>query len=175
MRHTVLTLLLLAGNAGHSQETTFPALAGETADGRNVSLPPAKAKGWTLVGIAYGKQAQPLLESWYEPAYLRFVAKHGLFAGTYEAEVYFVPLFVGVNKAAYEPSLKKFRKSASPDIVKHVVFSKADVEPFRTALGMTDKDVPYFFVIDDKGRVVHRTKGGFTDDKLDAIEEVLMR
>ncbi|MBK7483042.1 MAG: hypothetical protein IPI72_09915 [Flavobacteriales bacterium] len=42
----------------------------------------------------------------------------------YEAEVYFVPLFVGVNKAAYEPSMKKFRKSAEPAIVDRMVSSQ---------------------------------------------------
>ena len=67
--------------------------------------------------MAYGQKAQPLLEDWYEPAYLRFVAKHGLFAGLYDVRVFFVPLFVGANKAAYEPSLAKFRRSASPEVV----------------------------------------------------------
>jgi len=88
--------------------------------------------------------------------------------------VYFVPLFAGVNKAAYEPSLKKFRKSASPDIVEHVVFSKVDLDPLKETLGMSEKDIPYFFLIDASGKVVYRTQGAFTDAKLEAIEDLLM-
>ena len=95
----------------------FPTIQGETANGTSVTIPRTGDGPWTVVGLAYSQKATPLLEAWYEPAYLRFVAKHGLFASAYEAEVYFVPLFVGVNKAAYEPSMKKFRKSAEPAIV----------------------------------------------------------
>ncbi len=125
--------------------------------------------------MAYSQKAQPMLEDWFEPAYLRFVRGHGLFAGQYDAAVYFVPLFVGVNKGAYEPSIKKFRKTATPEIVDLVLFSKAEADPLKTALGMTDKDIPYFFVLDRHRRIVHRTQGAFTEDKLEAIEDILLR
>lgn len=154
-------------------QSTFPSLSGETAAGASITLP-TKGKPWTVIGLAYSQKASPLLEEWYEPAYLRFIAKHGLMAGSYEADVFFVPLFVGVNKAAYEGSLNKFRKSADPEIVDHVLFSKADIEPFKEALGLNDKDIPYFFVLDGEGRIVHREQGAFTDEKLENIEEVLL-
>ncbi len=56
----------------------------------------------------------------------------------------------------------------------HVLFSKAEIEPLRTALGITEKDIPYFFVLDAQGRIVHREQGAYTDEKLETIEEVLM-
>jgi len=154
-------------------QNTFPTLTGETASGKTITLP-VKGKPWTVIGLAYSQKAGPILEEWYEPAYLRFIAKHGLMAGSYEADVYFVPLFVGLNKTAYESSLNKFRKSADPEIVDHVLFSKTDVEPLKEALGLTEKDIPYFFVLDAGGRIVHREKGAFTDEKLETIEEVLL-
>ncbi|MCB0769458.1 MAG: hypothetical protein KDC00_03535 [Flavobacteriales bacterium] len=156
-------------------QTPFPALSGETAEGTSVELPNTNANGWTVVGIAYGKQASPVLEEWYEPVYLRFVAKHGLMAGAYDAEVYFVPLFVGLNKSAYEPSMKKFRKSADPEIVDHVVFSKDEAETLIDRLDMNDKSIPYIFVVDNDGRIVHRTQGAYSEEKLEAIEEVMLR
>lgn len=155
-------------------QEAFPELSGETVEGRPVTLPLKNAKARTIVGIAYGKAAGPLLEEWYGPAYLRFVAKHGLFAGAYDVDVFFVPLFVGANKAAYEPSMRKFRKSASPEVVDLVVFAKGELEPLQAALGLKNKDVPYFFVLDAQGNIIHRTEGAFTDAKLDIIEEVLM-
>lgn len=154
-------------------QNTFPTLSGETAAGAGITLP-TKGKPWTVIGLAYSQKASPLLEEWYEPAYLRFIAKHGLLAGSYDADVFFVPLFVGVNKAAYEGSLNKFRKSADPEIVDHVLFSKADIEPLKDALGLNDKDIPYFFVLDAEGRIVHREQGAFTEEKLESIEEVLL-
>ncbi len=164
----------LAFVATVSAQQSFPSLEGETAEGTAVSLPLKDPKGYTLIGIAYSQKAQPLLEEWYEPAYLRFVAKHGLFAGAYEVDAFFVPLFVGLNKAAYEPSMRKFRKTASPEIVDHVLFSKAELDPLKAALGMGEKDIPYFFVLDRQGRIIHRTQGAFTEEKLEAIEDVLL-
>ncbi|HMC96875.1 MAG TPA: hypothetical protein VKG92_04440 [Flavobacteriales bacterium] len=167
-----ISALVLAN--GISAQQAFPTLEGETAKGAAISLPLPNPKGYTLIGLAYSQKAQPLLEEWYEPAYLRFVAKHGLFAGAYEVDAFFVPLFVGLKKTAYEPSMRKFRESASPEIVDHVVFSKAELEPLKAALGMADKDIPYFFVLDRQGRIIHRTDGAFTDEKLEAIEDVLL-
>ncbi len=171
-------LLTLAGfgllGSFHAQYAQFPSLTGETAEGNTIVLPNSMGAKWTLVGIAYSQKASPVLEEWYEPAYLRFVAKHGLFAGEYDVDVYFVPLFVGVNKAAYEPSMKKFRKSASPEVVDLVLFSKQDLDPLKEVLDMTEKDTPYFYLIDASGKVAHRTKGAFTDEKLEAIEYILM-
>lgn len=173
MRRSFLLPLLMA-HAGFAQQL-FPPMTGETALGREITLPVKTTKAFTIIGLAYSQKAQPALEEWFEPAYLRFVAKHGLFAGAYDCEVYFVPLFTGLNKAAYEPSMRKFRKSAAPEIVQHVIFSKAQIEPLRAALDLRESDVPYFFILDSEGRVIHRAQGAYTDEKLEAMEEVLLR
>lgn len=172
MRSLFLTIVT-SFSVALTAQTTFPTLSGETASGKTITLP-RTGKPWTVIGLAYSQKASPLLEEWYEPAYLRFIAKHGLMAGSYDADVFFVPLFVGLNKTAYEPSMNKFRKSADPEIIDHVLFSKVDIEPLKAALDLTDKDVPYFFVLDAQGKIVHREKGVFTDEKLESIEEVLL-
>ena len=170
------TILLIATALGHALgQTRFPALTGETASGTIIAIPEPDGAPFTIVGMAYGQKAGPLLEDWYEPAYLRFVAKHGLFAGAYDARVYFVPLFVGANKAAYEPSMRKFRKSADPEILDHVLFSKDALEPLQQDLGLKDKDIPYFFILNARGEVIHRTQGAFSEDKLEAMEDVLLQ
>lgn len=48
-------------------------------------------------------------------------------------------------------------------------------ELLQAELDMTDKSLPYIFVLDEQGRIVHRTQGAFTEEKLEAIEEVLMQ
>ena len=62
MRTSFLALLFLSAFAAMAQGQ-FPTLAGETADGTSVTLPTAKAKKYTIVGMAYGQKAQPLLEA----------------------------------------------------------------------------------------------------------------
>lgn len=168
-----LALLLLALRV-HSQRT-FPELVGETADGRSVRIPGDVQAHYAVVGLAFSRKAQPLLEAWAEPAYRRFVAHHGLFAGTYDADVWFVPMFVGMNKNAYEPSLRRFRESADPDVADHVLFFKGEIDPFIGPLELNDKDAPYFFVLDAHGNVLHAEHGLFTVDKLDALEEVMLQ
>jgi hypothetical protein len=174
MRIPSFLLALLVIQFALAQER-FPALNGTTADGLSVPIPLPVPKNYTVVGMAYGRKSQPQLEEWYEPVYLRFVAKHGLFAGQYDVDVRFLPLFVGLDRAAYEPSMKKFRKSAAPEVVDLVVFVKADAEMLQQQLGMTDKDIPYIFILDKQGRIVHRTQGNFTDEKLEAMEEIFLR
>lgn len=169
MRSLFLTTLLFTATLLRAQQP-FPALTGERSDGSTVQLPAASKGRFLIVGMAYGQKAGPLLEDWYGPAYLRFVQKHGLFASEIDADVYFVPLFVGLNKAAYNGSLKRLREEADPDVAQRVVFVKEDADAVRDALGLNDKETPYIFVVDPQGLIIHREEGKFTEEKLDAIE-----
>lgn len=172
-RATLLTALVLASLLARSQQV-FPTLSGETLDGRVLSLPATGGQGYTLVILAYGKGAQKDLEDWYEPAYLRFIAKHGLMASAYTCDVWFVPVFVGVNKAAYEPTIKKLRKTAEPDMADHLLFFRGEFDTIQQQLRLSRNDQPYFFVLDGTGHIVQRTEGAYSDDKLDAIEEAML-
>ena len=173
-RILLLTVVLVAASTAWSQ-AVFPALQGENTDGEVVVLPDASATGYTIVALAYGKKAEPLLEDWYAPAYSRFVAKNGLFAASYDAALYLVPIFTGVNKAAYAGSMNRLRKEADPDIARRVVFFKGDAKELIDALGMTNKDIPYFFVLDNTGHVVARGSGTYSVDKLDALEAPMLQ
>ncbi len=153
----------------------FPTLEGETLRGERVMLPASGGAPHTLIALAYGQKAGPRLEDWFEPLYLRFVARHGLFAQSIHVDVHFVPLFVGANKAAYEPTLKKFRKSAAPELLDRILFVRTEMEHVQGPLGLKDKDVPYFFILDGSGTIIHRTQGEYSDAKLEAMEEILMQ
>jgi hypothetical protein len=165
------SILLLATNLTAKAQEPFPAITGERADGTSVELPKASSGRHAIICLAYGQKAGPALEDWYGPAYLRFVAEHGLFASDLDVDVYFVPLFVGLNKAGYGPTMKKLREQGDPDVEDRVVFLRGDADGLRDKLGLKDKETPYIFVVDPQGRIVHRTLGAFSDDKLDAIEE----
>ena len=171
----LLASAYLVCGAQLSAQTTFPSIQGETTDGSEVTLPQASPEGFTIIAIAYGKKAQPILETWYGPAYSRFVNKQGLFAGSYHSDLFLVPMFVGLNKSAYGTSMNKLRKSADPDIARRVVFFKGDAKAVIDALGMTDKNIPYFFVLDKDGHIVARVSGAFSVDKLDALEAPMLQ
>ena len=169
----LLTVLLLAPAILLAQ-TGFPSITGETTNGTEITLPVKSNESWTIVAIACGKKAQPMLEEWFAPAYNRFVVKSGLFAASYDAELYLVPIFTGLDKAAYGPSMNALRKNVDADIAERVLFFKGDADAVLEALDIKDKNIPYFFTVDPQGRVVHRESGSFDVDKLDALEEPML-
>lgn len=174
VRTSLFALGLMLAIATQAQQF-FPALAGETVDGRTVDLPRKGGDAFTIVAMAYGKKAEPLLEQWYAPAHARFVDKHGLFADTYEVELFLVPLFVGMNKSAYGGTMARLRKEVDPVVAQRVLFVKDDAKGVIDQLGMTDKNVPYFFVLDQEGRILGRISGAYSVDRLDALEAPLLQ
>ena len=174
MRRTLLLASVCSiAFAATSQQAVFPELKGETPTGKNINLPKDAKGKYTILCLAFDRSAGDRLAAWFEPAYLRFVSKHGLFAAEYDLNIWFVPMFTGMDKAAYGPVMKKVQKSEAPEVLDHILFFQGDIDVYVKDLAMTDKSKPYLFVLDASGSIVYRTEGDFTDDKLDAIEEVL--
>lgn len=149
------------------------AISGETTEGSTVHLPAASSGKHCLLAVAAGKKAEPLLQEWLAPAYQRFVAKQGLMAGDHEVDLWLVPVFTGLNKAAFGPSMKRLKEEADPDMARRVVFVKDDSAALLKELLITDGDVPHFLLFDPAGKLIHRQQGAFTVDKLDALEEAM--
>jgi hypothetical protein len=170
----IIPLLIISVLFATASAQSFPALVGVTADDNQVNLPLPTPKDWTVIGIAASQQAAMTYEGWYEPAYQRFIAQYGLMAGAYECDVYFVLLFEEANKTAFEPTLKYFRDNADPEVAGHLLFSQQEADPLLKKLKITDKETPHFFIIDAKGNIVHRSNGAFTEDKLEALEDVML-
>lgn len=172
-RGLVCAGLLFAGSAVCAQQQ-FPAVEGEAATGGKVVLPRVDGQAWSVVAVICDKRAQAELEKWFAPAYNRFVMKSGLFAASYRADLFLLPIYTGLDKAAYGPSMKALRKNVDADIAGHVVFFKDDAGPVLKALGIEDRRRPYFFTVDPAGRIVHRESGPFTVEKLDALEAPML-
>lgn len=148
-------------------------ITGETTEGRTITIPQASAGKHCIIAIAASKKAEPVLQEWYEPAYMRFVAKQGLMVSDVDCDLWLVPVFTGLNKAAYGPSMERLKLEADPDIAGRVVFVKDDAAALLDAWGLKDRDEPYFFVIGPDGKRKHMEKGAYDVDKLDALEEAL--
>jgi len=172
MRSLVVSLFATLSFLAAAQDRGFH-MTGETTDGRTISLPQASAGKHCIIAVAASRKAEPLLQEWYEPAYMRFVAKQGLMVSDVECDLWLVPVFTGLNKTAYGPSMERLKKEADPDIALRVVFVKDDSAAMLDALGIKDRDQPYFFVIGPDGARKHTEHGAYDVDKLDALEEAL--
>ncbi len=170
----VLTLLLFTLlSQAQVVGSMFPVMEAEKFDDTKVSLPASVAGKYTLIGLAYSKKSEDELNSWFQPVFQKFIQKStGLMAGfTYDVNVYFVPMFTGVNAAATGTAKKKAVKNIDPQLLPYVLFYKGELKKYKEALDFEKRDIPYFFVLDPQGKIVHATSGKFTEAKMDAVEE----
>ena len=153
----------------------FPDMEAETVEDKKVKLP-QEAKGkYTLLGLAYSKKSEEELNSWFQPVFEKFIQKTGgVLAGfSYDVNVYFIPMFTGVNAAATGTAKRKALKNIDPQLLPYVLFYKGELKPYKEALDFEKKDIPYFFVLDPEGKIVYATSGKYTDAKMDKVETVM--
>lgn len=179
MRTSLIALIFLffASYSGLAQVIgkTFPSMTAETVDDKKVQLPESIKGKYTLIGLAYSKKSEAELNSWFQPVFGKFIQKtNGLFSGfAYDVNVYFVPMFTGVNAAATGTAKRKAAKNIDPQLLPYVLFYKGELKSYKEALDFEKKDIPYFFVLDRDGKIVHATSGKYSEEKMDAIEEKL--
>ncbi|MEM7106576.1 MAG: hypothetical protein AAF519_00025 [Bacteroidota bacterium] len=153
----------------------FPEMQTETVEDKPVVLPKDVTGKFTLLGLAYSKKSESDLNTWFNPVFSKFIQKSdGLFGGFgYDVNVYFIPMFTGVKAAATGTAKKKAAKNFDPQLLPNILFYKGKLKPYKEALDFEKKDVPYFFVLDEEGKIVYATSGRYSDRKMDEIEEVL--
>lgn len=151
----------------------FPEMTAETVEDKKISLPRDVAGKYTLIGMAYSKKSEDELNSWFQPVFQKFIQKStGLMSGfAYDVNVYFVPMFTGVNAAATGTAKRKAIKNIDPQLLPYILFYKGELKSYKQALDFEKKDIPYFFVLDPKGKIVYATSGKYTDTKMDEVEE----
>jgi len=176
MKNLLLVAILVSASSALNAQVIgkmFPAMETETVEDKKVSLP-GDAKGkYTLLGLAYSKKSEDELNTWFTPVYNKFLQKgDGLMAGMgYDVNVYFIPMFTGVNAAATGTAKKKALKNMDPLLLPHILFYKGELKTYKEALDFERKDIPYFFVLDPTGKIVYATSGAFSEAKLDKVEE----
>ncbi len=173
-----ITLLILCYATGQAQTgDQFPAIKGITLEDKTVTLPDDTKGKFTLIGMAFSKKSEDELNGWFGPVYNTFInkpKKPGLFDSfMYDVNVYFIPMFTGVNTAAMGTAKKKAMKGTDPRLMPYILFYKGDLKTYKEKLNFEKRDIPYFFVLDEKGKIIYTTSGEFTQEKLDEIEELL--
>ena len=87
----------------------------------------------------------------------------------YDVNFVFVPMIAGVKMIADE------YKSGTDKAFWPVVLDtkKSDMKAAATSLGITDRKIPYIFVLNKDGVVIDVQSGEYSEDKIDAIEEAM--
>ena len=155
----------------------FPSIEGETVEDQEISIPEDTRGKYTLVGMAFSKKSDDALQSWFKPVYSRFLqdaGNAGLFADfAYDVNVYFVPMFSGIKKAAAGAAKKKTLKKVDAELHPHILFYTGEIGSYRDALRLEERDEPYFFVLDKSGKIVYATSGAYTAKKMEEVEQII--
>lgn len=149
----------------------FPDMPTESLEGKKVNLPNDTKGKSTIIALAYSKDAEEDLNTWLTPAYDKFVAKNEIMS--YDVNLYFVPMFTGAKAASASAAKEKIKKDTDAELLPYILIYKGDLEKYKTALQMENKNTPYIFVLDKNGKIVYSTSGPFSDDKIDAVEDNL--
>ncbi|MGB3618382.1 MAG: hypothetical protein WBA12_09695 [Catalinimonas sp.] len=168
------TTLLLASLTARAQTgETFPDLTGKTITGKNLTLPDDIKGKYTLLGVAYSQKSQDDLETWFQPVYETFLSENKSMWETsdaYDVNIYFVPMLNGLKKAAAGKVEKRMKNDLDPALKSHVLLYVGSLKEFKEALDLGAKDEPTFFVLDADGRIVYRTQGAYSEQKMADIE-----
>lgn len=167
----LLFTLLFTVELTYSQ--TLPEIKGETGDNRNITIPKELRGKYSLLCFASSTKAQKDLESWLDPVYQKYIAKTGIMDDMYDVNVFFVPILTGSNLQFAATMKKKFKENTQADLQPHVLFCSEDGKDILTSLDMQKSDVPYFLLLDKDAKIIYRTTGGYTEEKFDAIDDLI--
>lgn len=174
---SVVLITLVAVGFIAKKGQMFPTMETETIDDKKVTLPSSTKGKYTLIGLAYSKKAEQSLNTWYQPLYMQLLhvpEKKGLFdTDPYDINLYFVPMFSGLNQAAAGTFKNKIKKEVDKKWQDRILVFKGKVKPYTTTLGLKDKNSAYMYLLDETGKIVYETSGDYTEDKIVKIEDIL--
>lgn len=149
---------------------TFPEISGQTLAEKYIELPIKNGKK-TVVGIAYSRAAEADLKKWLNPLYNTFMVKEGSTKNFDVAEIYdvnfvFIPVIAGLKNV-----IADFKASTDKEFWPYIMDTqKTDIKKLRETLKAKDEKIPYFYVLEDSGKIIEVVSGAFKEDKMDKLE-----
>jgi len=172
MKRLIVILFVLAGlNSTAQIGEIFPSVSGTTLTKKALNIPGDIQGKYSLVGLAYSKKSDEDLQTWFQPTYAVFLDPQALF--TYDVNLYFIPMVGGVNQIAAESVEKQLKAGIDTKLHENVLFFKGNLSDYKKTLKLEEKDKPYFFILDEKGKIVYATSGEYTHKKMADIEDQL--
>ncbi|MEQ8339271.1 MAG: hypothetical protein RIA62_18060 [Cyclobacteriaceae bacterium] len=154
----------------------FPLIEGENLKNEFINLPTDTKGKHTIIGIAFSKKAENDLKTWFSPAYNQFIKdpdKNSIFQIDYDVNLYFVPMFTGAKRPAYKATMEKVKKTIDRRLEPYVLFYKGKVKDYEESLGFDEKNIPYFYLLDQEGKIIYATTGRYSDRKMQEIIDQL--
>ena len=169
-----LTIIVLAATltCGAQKGKTFPNTNGATLDEKEKSIPFINGKV-SILAVAFHRGAEDELKKWLNPLYNTFVIKSKAktldMSTSYDVNFLFVPMIAGIKMISDE-----FKASTDKAYWPFVLDTKkSDMKAAATSLGITDRKIPYIFILDKNGAIIDVQMGEYSEAKIDAMEEAM--
>jgi hypothetical protein len=157
----------------------FAELICEDTNGSEKVFPQIAKGKFTVIGLAKSKESEELLKTWMNPVYNKFIVSKNSNSKSvfdpsvdYDINLYFIPMFTGLNQLAAKQAKEKIVASTDKQFLPYLLFYKGD-NSNNAAIGIEDKSIPYFYVLDKEGKIVYATSGKFEEKKLEQITDIL--
>lgn len=174
MNKILITLLTFLGLMLSAQKgKMFPAVNGILLNEKTCSLPIKNGK-FTIVAIAYNRDAEDFLKQWLNPLYDNFMKKEKGTSNFDMAELYdvnfiFVPMIAGFKRIAED-----FKKGTDKEFWPYILDTeKTDIKELQKQLEVKDNRIPYFYVINKEGFIMTSESGKFNEQKMQRLEEAI--
>lgn len=169
----LVTMLMLTVKSHSQVGKVFPAIDGTLLNEQSIHLPMQNDK-YSIIAIAYHKDAEDFLKQWLNPLYENFIKKETTGTGFDLGEVndvnfVFIPMISGFKRIA-----ENFKKDTDKEFWPYILDTeKTDIKQVQKFLEVKDNTLPYFYVLDKSGKVLVVESGKFTNQKLNHLDEVI--
>jgi hypothetical protein len=171
-KYFVIICLLVAGFINAQKGEQFPTIKGVTLAEKEITVPAMNEK-YTLVAIAFHRKAEDDLKKWLNPLYNSFIqtgveSNKGIdMADVYEVNFVFIPMISGFKKLADD-----FKAGTDKGFWPYIMDTeKTDIKALQKQLKVEDNKIPYFYMLDSKGKIVDVESGPFSKNKLSKLED----
>ncbi len=169
---TLISIFILSLSLSAQKGVIFPSIKGITLNDKNITVPTKNDK-YSVIAIAYNRSAEDDLKKWLNPLFDSFIKVEDSGSNTtfdmadvYDVNFVFIPMIAGFRRVADE-----FKKGTDKQFWQYIMDTeKTDVKVLQETLDVQDTKVPYFYVLDESGKVVEVQSGKFTAEKLEKLE-----
>jgi len=168
-----LFVYIISFTAAAQKGSYFPDIAVTDLNEQESEIPKDTKGKFTLVGIAFSEDAQSDLYSWSQPVYNKFIDRNNLSSMVYDPNVKLILMFGGGNQIVYNKAKKQIAEGTDRSLKDNVVLYKGSVKEYRKKLNMKNRKIPYFFVLDEKGKIIYTAQGRYNSKTIEKVADLI--
>jgi predicted transcriptional regulator len=82
-------------------------------------------------------------------------------------------IFTGVGQSAANGIIKKIKDNVDDEFNDYLLFYQGDFKDQMKALELDKKNDAYVFVLDEKGKIIFKDSGRYSESKLEKIADLV--